>query len=174
MLASCPALSKDTERVCIPPKITQQLGRLAFQRLDALWCSSQGSTPLSFYRYYRGALKFARFVRAEHSADVCPHPHCISLWKPPFRTTASREGSLSAQEECSSCNKKRGCLVTCTPKKKLDLLLKCNPFTPQPADGSGIVQNRPLPLLWGGIFFFQAQEPTEPQGSDHREASSPD
>lgn len=106
---------------------------------------------------------------------MCVHtPHCISLWKPPFKTTASREGSLSAQEECSSCNKKRGCLGTCTPKKKLDLLLKCNPFTPQPADGSGIVQNRPLPLLWGGTFFFQAQEPTEPQGSDHREASSPD
>lgn len=118
MLASCPALSNDPERVCIPPNITQQLGRLAFQRLDALWCSSQGSTPLSFYRYYRGALKFARFVRAEHSADVCPHPHCISLWKPPFRTTASREGSLSAQEECSSCNKKRGVLSNLHPKKE--------------------------------------------------------
>lgn len=24
------------------------------------------------------------------------------------------------------------------------------------------MRNRPLPLLWGGTFLFQAQEPTEP------------
>lgn len=82
MLASCPDLPKSPERVCIRPKITQQLGRLAFLRLDALWCPSQGSIVLPFTGSVWGgwgALKFQRFVRAEDSAGMCPHSPCISL-----------------------------------------------------------------------------------------------
>lgn len=81
MLASCPDLLKGPERVCILPKITQQLSRLAFQRLDALWCPPQGSITLPFTGTGGGwgALKLQRFFRAEDSAGMCPHPPCIFL-----------------------------------------------------------------------------------------------
>lgn len=106
MLASCPALSKGPERVCVLPKITQQLSRLAFQRLDALWCPPQGSTPLSFYRYYGGALKFAKLELKTQLQ--CVHTPLASACRNPSQDSCPREGSLSTSEGCSSCNKKRG------------------------------------------------------------------
>lgn len=161
MLASCPDLPKGPERVCILPEITQPLGRLALQRLDALWCPPQGSIALPF----KGIVGAGEHLGSKGLLELktqlaCVHTHLASACESP--PPATLEVLQAPYQGCSSCNKKKECLETWKPPRGSSPNATHSSYPSLQMEAGSCRAGHFLSCA-EPPFIFQAQEPIEPK-----------